>query len=108
MMKDVVLQLRYLGVIPRPGHREYGFSIEDKNKGTRQVVLSIDDGLFRARNLMFQEAPDLCYQKVLMDLRNESPGVPIRSRMSVSESDVEQYRDAHPIRKSRNRPGARR
>ena len=62
------MQLRYLGVIPQSGFVEYGFRIEDKDKNARQVILTITDDLFRENNLKFQEAPDLCYQKVLVEL----------------------------------------
>jgi len=108
MTKDLVLQLRYLGVFPQIGHREYGFRIEDKDKNIRQVILTIDDGLFLKNQLMFQEAPDLCYQKVLMDLTTETVDKPIRSRVSVTMEDIARYRDSHPNTKARHRPGMRR
>ena len=103
MTKDLVLQLKYLGVIPRIGHRDYGFRIEDKDKGIRQVILRIDDTVFLNHELMFQEAPDLCYQKVLTDLSNETAEAPINSRVLVTSTDVAFYRDSHPTTKSRNR-----
>ena len=68
MLKNLVLQLRYLGVIPQAGFVEYGFRVEDTDKNIRQVVLTIEDAFFQKNGLMFQEAPDLCYQKLLMDL----------------------------------------
>ena len=38
MSKDLVLQLRYLGVMPQIGFVEYGFLIENKDKSAQQVV----------------------------------------------------------------------
>jgi hypothetical protein len=102
MAKDVVLQLRYLGVIPQEGYVEYGFRIEDKDKGVRDIILTIDDALFVQSHLMLQEAPDLCYQKVLTDLVNEN-GSHINGRMAVTASDILQYRDSHPNTKSHAR-----
>lgn len=101
MAKDVVLHLRYLGITPQIGHREYCFRIEDKDRGSREVVLTIDDVVFRRSLLAFQEAPDLCYQKLLTDLSNETADSPIQARASVSESDVGTYRDSHSNAKSR-------
>lgn len=103
MAKDLVLQLRYLGVIPQEGHREYGFRIENKDKEIRQVVLTIDDDLFHRNQLMFQEAPDLCYQKVLTDLGKEPAGESDWSILAVTASDVAHYRESHPTAKSRNK-----
>lgn len=108
MMKDLVLQLKYIGVIPKTGHREYGFQIEDKDKAIRKVFLTIDDNVFMMNQLMFQEAPDLCYQKMLLDLSNETGETPILKRAAITPSDVASYRDSHPTGRSRVRPATRR
>jgi hypothetical protein len=104
MTKDLVLQLRYLGVIPKNNHREYGFRVEDKDKKTRQIVLTIDNGFFREHHLMFQEAPDLCYQKMLMDLSTETSDTPLCRRAVVTATDIARYRGLHTTVKGRNRP----
>jgi len=101
MAKDNVLHLRYLGTIPQSGHREYCFRVEDKAKGDRQVVVTIEDGVFRTSLLAFQEAPDLCYQKLLTDLTNEATGSQIQARISVSRSDIDTYRGSHANAKLR-------
>ena len=106
MARDLVHQLRYLGVIPQLGHVEYGFRIEDKDKNVRLVILEIEAGFFRKNDLMFQEAPDLCYQKVLADLGNETADSPIGARVPVTASDIAHYRELHPT--TRPRKAARR
>jgi hypothetical protein len=101
MVKDLVLHLRYLGVIPQAGYIEYGFRIEEKDKSIRQVVLTIEDAFFQKNDLKFQEAPDLCYQKVLMDLDNEKTDSGIPACVPVTALDIAHYRDLHPTVKSR-------
>ncbi len=101
MAKDLVLQLRYIGMLPHMGHREYRFQIEAHDKSVRTVALTIDDGIFRKNQLMFQEAPDLCYQKLLADVTNEDAGTSICSLAAVTDSEVASYRDAHPTGKMR-------
>lgn len=96
-------RLRYLGVIPKSGHREYGFHVEEEDKSVRQIILSIDDLVFSDRQLKFQEAPDLCYQKMKFDLENEEFNGPIKSRVTVTSCDVAKYRDSHPDAKARNK-----
>jgi hypothetical protein len=108
MSKDMVLQLRYLGVAPHIGHREYRFQIEAHDKSIRTVALTIADGIFRNNQLMFQEAPDLCYQKLLADITNETIGAPICNRATVSDSEIASYREAHPVGKSRRTAAKRR
>jgi len=101
MAKDLILQLRYIGVFPQKGYREYRFHIDKGDDHVREVALTIEDGLFVRNHLMFQEAPDLCYQKLLGDLRNESQESPIGTRTAVIPSDIVLYRDAHPNAKTR-------
>ncbi len=101
MPKDFVLQLRYVGVYPRPGHREYRFRIEKVNGEFRDVTLTIDNDLFGTHRLMFQEAPDLCYQKLITDLRNESDNAPVPGQSAITATDIESYRDSHPAGRTR-------
>ncbi len=101
MLKDLVLQLRYLGVMPQVGYVEYGFSIENKDKSIHQVVLTIEDAFFRKYDLKRQEAPDLCYQKVLMSLDEERNDSSVPFRMPVTALDIAHYRDLHPNTKLR-------
>jgi hypothetical protein len=101
MAKDSVLHLRYMGMLAQIGHREYRFQIEAVDQSFRTVALTIDDAIFRNHLLMFQEAPDLCYQKMLADYANETANSPICSRATVTEAEVASYRDSHPIGKVR-------
>jgi hypothetical protein len=101
MSKDLVLQLRYLGVIPQAGFVEYGFRIENKDKSTRQVILTIADDFFLHSDLKPQEAPDLCYQKVLLGLDVEKTDSCSSFSVPVTALDIARYRDLHPIAKLR-------
>jgi hypothetical protein len=104
-----ITHLRYIGVLPQTECLEYGFRIEDKDKEPRLVVMMIESGFFKEYALMFQEAPDLCYQKLLADLKNETAETPVSARSSVTASDITHYRELHPVGKSsklrsRNKP----
>jgi len=97
MAMNSTVYLRYIGVIPQTECLEYGFRIEDKDKDPRVVVMMIESDFFKRYKLMFQEAPDLCYQKLLADLRNETAELPISARLSVTADDIARYRELHPI-----------
>ncbi len=101
MTRDFVLQLRYVGVFPQTGYREYRFRIEKEAAEVRNVVLTIEDDQFGTNGLLFQEAPDLCYQRLLMDLRNETTETPLLSRATVTAVDIDSYRESHPAGKAR-------
>jgi len=101
MSKDLVLQLRYLGVIPQVGFVEYGFRIENKDKSVQQVILTIADDFFLKNDLKLQEAPDLCYQMVLMGLEVEKADSHLSFSIPVTALDIAHYRDLHPNTKLR-------
>jgi hypothetical protein len=88
-------QLRYLGIISKTELSEFGFQIENPDKTVRLLVLTIANSVFLSRQLMVQEAPDLCYQKVLTYLRDATAG-PAEDYIPVSESDIANYRAFHP------------
>jgi hypothetical protein len=101
VLNDLVLKLRYLGSIPQVGFIEYGFRITEKDKTLRQIILTIEDAFFQRYDLKFQEAPDLCYQKVLADLNDERPDAGIPACVPVTALDIAHYRDLHPNAKLR-------
>jgi hypothetical protein len=100
MVMNNTMHLRYIGVISQSEFLEYGFHIEDKDKEPRIVVMMIESDFFKRYALMFQEAPDLCYQKLLADLKNETVELPINPRLSITASDIANYRELHPVGKS--------
>jgi hypothetical protein len=97
--------LRYLGRISKPEFSEYGFRIENEDRSVRLLILTIADSVFLTKQLMVQEAPDLCYQKVLTELKNESSDQ-ATELILVTGLDIEAYRAFHPFfrRKSYTRP----
>jgi hypothetical protein len=97
--------LRYLGRISQPEHSEYGFRVENEDRSVRLLILTIENSAFLTKQLMVQEAPDLCYQKVLSELKSEAVDQR-RDLVLVTGSDIAQYRAFHPNlqRKSFKKP----
>ena len=104
MARDLCMELRFVGVFPQKGQREYRFNIEKENTDIRQVILTIADGLFMPNRLTFQEAPDLCYQKLLADLRIESNEAPICRRVAVTATDIDSYRESRQTARAGRHP----
>jgi len=98
-MTTLYPQFRYLGTISKPEHTEYGFQIENPDKTVRLLVLTIANSVFLTRQLMVQEAPDLCYQKAFAYLRDATAG-PAEDCIPISESDIANYRASHPNAKA--------
>jgi hypothetical protein len=100
MATNNTMNLRFIGVIPQSDFLEYGFRIEDKDREPRFIVIMIESDFFKKYALMFQEAPDLCYQKLLADLKNETAELPVNPRLSITATDIAYYRELHPVGKS--------
>jgi hypothetical protein len=101
MTKDLVLKLKFLGSINQSDFIEYGFRIDDEDDSYRIVILTIDNSHFSEYKLMRQEAPNLCYQKVLAGLDGEKAGTLIPLRAPVTVTDISDYRELHPSGKLR-------
>ena len=98
--------LSYLGMLPQLDYSEYGFRITNEDKTDRLLILTIANSVFLTKQLMVQEAPDLCYQKLVADLKNDVPLLVDESAV-VTESDLMLYRASHPYnhrRKSFRKP----
>lgn len=88
-------QLSYLGVVSQPEYYEYGFKVTYFDRSSRVLTLAIAHSVFLTKQLMVQEGPDLCYQKILADLKNESLALTAECT-SITEADILQYRESHP------------
>ena len=58
MLKDLVLKLKFLGVIPQAGYVEYGFRIEAADESFRLVVLTIEDAFLLSRPIKLLCQPE--------------------------------------------------
>lgn len=86
------MEFRYLGVQPRTGRREYEFLVPVATGDPENVVLAIDDVYFTTRQLSFQEAPDLCYQKLRAEVLAEAA---IPASIEITSADLDHYRQTH-------------
>ena len=85
-------KLRYLGVNALAGRREYEFLAEEQEN--RHFTLVVQDLDFSSNHVSFQEAPDLCYQKLQAELKVASE-TPIGTPILVSPEDFARYRETH-------------
>jgi len=93
-------------MIPKPEHSEFGFRIEHTDKTVRLLILTVANSVFRTKQLLIQEAPDLCYQKALADFQSETDS-PAEEVISVTDSDIAQYRAFHPNMKLQRKSSGR-
>jgi len=69
------MELRYLGFDQLDNARAYRFDVIAKGEATRQLIVTVDLGLFRTYRVGIQEGPGLCAHKLLADLQTSVEGV---------------------------------
>jgi len=84
---------RYLGFEVTPEGREYTLQIT-RAEVPRVFRFLIRHTAFAARQARFQDAPDLCYQRLEREL-SADPDLPAGSRFELTREELLAYRDAH-------------
>ena len=63
--------------------------------------MTISNQAFVERHVPYQDAADLCYQKLQKELSGESAERPLQRHFTISDQELEEYRQ-------RNRPDKKR
>jgi hypothetical protein len=96
---------RYLGFDVTSEGREYTLQVT-RAEVSRHFRFLIRHASFAARHVRFQDAPDLCYQRLEREL-SADPDLPAESRFELTGEELLAYRDAHqPGVPGRKRRGA--
>ena len=93
--------IQYIGFQPKPRGREYSYRVVDPKTDPREFTLTISHQSFSERHVLYQDAAAICYQRLQRELATESEEHPLRRHFTVSDQDLEAYREKH-------RPGKRR
>lgn len=89
------MTIQYLGFSLKPRGRDYNYRVVDPKTETREFTLTISNQAFLARQVPFQDAADLCYQKLRKDLAAETAETPLPRHHTVSSQELEEYRVRH-------------
>ena len=94
------MTIQYIGFDLKPRGRDYRYRVVDPKTEPREFALTISNQAFAARLVAYQDAADLCYQKLRRDLAAETEENPLPRHHTVSSAEIEQYRE-------KNRPSRR-
>ncbi len=104
------LTIRYLGFECTSEGRSYRLSVDAGSQDRRVYSVSIPNEAFETRRARFQDAPELCLQRLQREL-DANADLPGGAALLVTTADLDLYRDAQqrrsPDRKRRPRQGAR-
>ena len=92
--------IQYLGFRLKPRGRDYNYRVVGPKNETREFTLTISYQAFADRQVPYQDAADLCYQKLRKDLAAESAENLLPRHHKISDQELDEYRARHrPTRK---------
>jgi hypothetical protein len=83
------MEIRYLGFDQSQNARAYRFDVVVKGEATRHFIVTADLALFRTHHIGIQEGPQLCAQKLTVDLETSADGM-----HELTTEDLRKYAQA--------------
>jgi hypothetical protein len=96
------LSIQYAGFHVQPHGRDYAFYVLDPPAASRHFIVTITHQAFAERRILYQDAADLCYQKLQQEIRAETEEWPLGSHCIISDQELAAYRATHRPPKHRS------
>ena len=96
------MQIQYLGFHLKPRGRDYLFLVVDPKSQNREFTFTISNQSFSEKKIPYQDAADLCYQKLRRSLELESIERPLSRHCTPSDQEFEEYARIHRPAKRRS------
>lgn len=98
--------VEYIGFQNKPTGREYAFTVHEQAREDIRYMLTILNEAFISRRARYQDAPEICSQRLHREL-DAHANHPPATNFCITEADLDDYRDSHKP-KSKNGPQKRR
>ena len=99
------LHVEYVGFSTDDVARRYTLRVRLATDEIHEFVLVIPNEAFLSHRLRYQDAPEICYLRLQRDLAACGECLP-PDQQSVTDAELEEYRLAHVLKASRQRPPA--
>lgn len=86
--------IQYLGFELKP-RRDYAHRVVRPKSEDREFVLTISNQAFVEKQVPYQDAGAICYQKLQRDLLGETSEYPLGCHFTVSDEDLDVYREKY-------------
>ena len=94
--------VEYLDFSATEAAREYRLLVR-RGTDIHHFTVSIPNEAFLAGRARYQDAPDICYLKLLKEVEGSEEGALPEPDLEVSDQELEDYRAAHTPKSSRRR-----
>ncbi|MGD0693458.1 MAG: hypothetical protein ABSB82_01240 [Terriglobia bacterium] len=107
------MQIQYVGFRSKERGRDYTYLVTDKKLEQREFIFSISLQALTEGRVRYQDAASVCYQKLQKALEVETAEQPLPRRSTVSDQELDEYREMrNPAKRHANwssqRPSKRR
>jgi hypothetical protein len=99
----MIAQVEYVGFRTEGKAREYTLLVKRVGDDPRSFTLAIPTEAFIAHRLRYQDAPEICFIKLQRELAGCPDGLP-EAYLSVTDSDLLEYRQSHTPKGPQRRP----
>ena len=89
------MSIQYAGFQVHPYGRDYSYYVFNPPAASRHFILTISHQAFAEKRILYQDAANLCYQKLQQALLAETGEQPLWSHCTISDQELDAYRDAH-------------
>lgn len=89
------MSIQYAGFKVQPHGRDYSYYVLNPPAPSRHFILTISHQAFTERQIPYQDAADICYQRLQRALLTETGERPLWSRCIISDQELDAYRDTH-------------
>jgi hypothetical protein len=96
------MSIQYAGFHVQPYGRDYTYYVLDPPAVSRHFILTISHQAFAEKRILYQDAADLCYQKLQREILAETGEWPLGSHCIISDQELDAYRDTHRPPKHRS------
>jgi hypothetical protein len=95
------VNVQYFGFDAKELVREYSFLVRQAVNETSEFTLTIRNEAFHSRRVRYQDAPEICSRRLDRELAAFANHPP-QTHYSISELDLDDYRNSHTPRPSGN------
>jgi S-adenosylmethionine:tRNA-ribosyltransferase-isomerase (queuine synthetase) len=86
------MSIQYVGFQVQPHGRDYSYHVLDPPSASRRFTFTISHQAFAEKHILYQDAADICYQKLQRELLAETGERPLQPYCTVSDQELDAYR----------------
>jgi hypothetical protein len=96
------MQIQYIGFQLKAHGRDYTYRVIDNQAEDREFVFTISNRTFAEKQLPYQDAAGLCYQKLQKALDVETAENPLPRRATLSDQELDVYLESRRAARRRS------